>query len=284
MKRIMVLPNPKKDTEFLTTKKTVKSLLELGFTVNMDKAYSELLISGVNFISAPLQSSDLVIVIGGDGSVIDASVDAVRADVPLLGINLGRVGYLTEVEPDDISVLSGILSGEYRIVERMLLSAVKYTVDGEPISASRLAVNDVSISRDGHSIADLALENSQGDLISYRADGVIVATPIGSTAYSLSAGGPVVSHNIDSIIVTPVCPHTLFNRSIIFEPDEYIKITNKSDAEVSASVDGRGFISLSRGESVVVRRSDKRLKMLTFTENNMLSALFEKIRVLEESV
>lgn len=284
MKRIMIVPNPNKDKELNITKKTVEKLLGLGFTVNMNEEYSGYAIPSVNYVSDAAVVSELIIVIGGDGSVIDASLDAVRADIPLLGINLGKVGYLSEVEPGEADILTRLASGEYKIVERMLLSAKKYNITGEITPSARLAVNDVIITNDLCSIADMAVENSQGDLIRYRADGVTVATPIGSTAYSLSAGGPVVSHNIDSIIVTPVCPHSLFNRSIIFEPNEFIRVTNKSENALSVGMDGRAFAKLSCGECVVIKRSEKRLKMLTFTENKMLSALFKKIRALEESV
>lgn len=283
MKQIMIVPNPNKDKDFYVTKRTAKKLVDLGFTVSMDKSYSKFKIPFVCYSDDAALESDIMIVIGGDGSVIDASLDAVRADIPVLGINLGKVGYLSEVEPDEIDVLSKIANGEYKIVQRMLLSAEKYAEDGEATLASRLAVNDVIVSNDVCSIAELSVENSQGDLINYRADGVIVSTPIGSTAYSLSAGGPVVSHNIDSVIVTPVCPHSLFNRSIIFEPNEFIKVTNKSQKDVSVGIDGRAFTKLGCGECVVIRRSEKRLKMLTFTENKMLSALFKKIRALEEN-
>ena len=284
MKRIMLVPNPYKDPGLEITKKTVSKLVDLGFLVCMDKCYSKFDIPSVDYLDDPQSVSELIIVIGGDGSVIDASTVAVEADIPILGINLGKVGYLSEVEPSEIDVLSKIANGEYKIVERMLLSSEKYNERGESTRARRLAVNDVIISNDVCSIADLTVENGQGDLIKYRADGVVVATPIGSTAYSLSAGGPVVSHNIDSIIVTPVCPHSLFNRSIIFEPSEFIKVTSNSERELSVGMDGRGFTKLSNGEYVVIKRSEKRLKMLTFTENKMLSALFKKIRVLEESV
>ena len=284
MKRIMIVPNPGKDPGLEITKKTVSKLADLGFAVSMDKSYTKFGVALVDYLDDPALDSELIIVIGGDGSVIDASTVAVRADIPILGINLGKVGYLSEVEPSEINVISKIAKGEYKIVERMLLSAEKYNAQGESTLASRLAVNDVIISNEVCSIADLTVENGQGDLIKYRADGVVVATPIGSTAYSLSAGGPVVSHNIDSIIVTPVCPHSLFNRSIIFEPSEFIKVTNNSQRELCVGMDGRKFSKLSRGECVVIKRSEKRLKMLTFTENKMLSALFKKIRALEESV
>ena len=284
MKSIAILPNPGKDKELNITATVAKELVSLGFSVKMEGCYADFPIEGVDYTDRAAQKSELIIVVGGDGSIIDASTLAIEADIPLLGINLGRVGYLSEVEPSELNVLSKLLSGEYKIEEKMLLYAEKHTQDGECISSSRLAVNDVTISHGSCSVAELAVENSKGDHIRYRADGVVVATPIGSTAYSLSAGGPVVSHNIDSIIVTPVCPHSLFNRSIIFEPNEFIKITNLHSIPAGVGIDGRNFTSLGALESVVIGRSEKRLKMLTFTENKMFSALFKKIRVLEESV
>lgn len=284
MKNIAIIPNPNKDKELNTTRRVAKELMEMGFSVQMEERYSNFPIDGVSYSATATGSSELIIVVGGDGSIIDASTYAVAYDIPILGINLGKVGYLTEVEPNETSVLSKVLTGEYKIEEKMLLMAEKYTTDGKCEAASRLAVNDVIISHGTVSVAELSVENSKGDLVRYRADGVIVATPIGSTAYSLSAGGPVVSHNIDSIIVTPVCPHTLFNRSIIFEPNEYIKITNISEPAVKVGIDGRDFASLALGECVVIKRSEKRLKMLTFTENKMFSALFKKIRVMEDGV
>ena len=138
MKRIMIVPNPNKDLEFNITKRTIDKLSRLGFVINMDTRYSKFGFCDVNYLDDPALVSDLIIVIGGDGSVIDASLDAVRCDIPLLGINLGRIGYLTELEPDDLDSLSKINCGEYRIVERMLLSSEKQGFGGD---ITALAVN-----------------------------------------------------------------------------------------------------------------------------------------------
>ena len=116
----------------------------------------------------------------------------------------------------------------------------------------------------------------------YRTDGMIFSTPVGSTAYSLSAGGPIVAHGINSILVTPIAPHSFFNRSIIFSPNEKLKIENGRDAELKISVDGRLFGTLNAGEECVVRASDKTLKMLSFNQNSNFSTLFKKMRNLED--
>jgi NAD+ kinase len=235
MKNIAIIPNPNKDKELNITRRVAKELMEMGFSVQMEERYSDFPIDGVSYSATATGSSELIIVVGGDGSIIDASPYAVAYDIPILGINLGKVGYLTEVEPNETSVLSKVLTGEYKIEEKMLLMAEKYTADGKCEAASRLAVNDVIISHGTVSVAELSVENSKGDLVRYRADGVIVATPIGSTAYSLSAGGPIISHTLDSITVTPVCPHSFFNRAIVYGPEEKIKISKSVENDIRIS-------------------------------------------------
>jgi NAD+ kinase len=161
----------------------------------------------------------------------------------------------------------------------MLLSVDKYSPSGNHESSARDAVNDVVISHDAYfGIAEFKLENSYGDRVVYRADGLILSTPAGSTAYSLSAGGPIIAHNLDSITVTPVCPHSFFNRSIVYGKDECIKISNSGDQVLNVSVDGRFFAGLGTGEWCVVKKSDSKLKMITFSENNVFATLFKKIK------
>ena len=164
----------------------------------------------------------------------------------------------------------------------MLLTVSK--VRGSSVEVcERLAVNDVIISHGAVlGIADFTLKNSAGDSLKCRADGLILSTPAGSTAYSLSAGGPIVSHDIDSITATPICPHSFFNRSIIFKPDEHVRIKNNSETPLNISVDGRYFSDFSRNEECVIKKADKKLKVLTFCENNMFSTLFKKMRILED--
>ena len=281
MKTVVIMPNPKKDEGLFVTAKVAEKLLSIGMRVFLNSEYNSLATAGVEYYD-DLPKADLIIVIGGDGSVIAASAYAVSADIPILGVNLGKVGYLTEVEPDALFVLDRLVSGEYFVEDKLLLS-VEYKRGGEIISTESLAVNDVVISHNEFlGIADFKVENSLGDCVKYRADGIILATPQGSTAYSLSAGGPIISHDLDSIIVTPVCPHSFFNRSIIFSANERLKVTNDGESDLNVSIDGRLFTVLGKGDECTVYAAERKMKMITFSENNMFSTLFRKMRILED--
>lgn len=282
MKNVIVIPNPKKDKKLSVTVMLLKKLRELELVPYVDERFSEELSKYSEIYTELPGFADLIMVVGGDGSVIEASRHAVELNIPIIGINLGKVGYLSEVEPDNLSVLDGLVSSEYRIEEKLLLAIECKNGDHVHVS-ERLAVNDVVVSHnDFLGIADFRVENSHGDCVKYRADGIIVSTPAGSTAYSLSAGGPIISHNLESIIVTPVCPHSFFNRSIIFGAEERLKITNIGDSDLNISVDGRYFSVLKKNDFCRVIASDKRVKMITFAKNNMFSTLFRKMRILED--
>ena len=192
-----------------------------------------------------------------------------------------KVGYLSEIEPDNLDMLKNILSGEYEIEEKMLLATEKVG-EHSRVYSKRFAVNDVVISHTEFlGISEFTVCGAGGG-VKYRADGVVVATPAGSTAYSLSAGGPVVAHNLDTLLVTPVCPHSFFDRSILFSPDEKIKINNTGEENLNISIDGRRFDSLLPGEACYVSRAEKRVKFLTFKQNSMFATLFEKMKFLED--
>ena len=282
MKNIVVIPNINKDSGLAVTKNLAEKLLSIGAEVYIESKYSEAVSPSVISYDSFPESAELIIVVGGDGSILDASVIALERDIPILGVNLGKVGYLSELEPDNLDILSGIISDSYSIEEKMLL-CVNHVSDRAVHKAPRLAVNDVIISHDTFlGIADFTLENSVGDCVKYRADGLILSTPAGSTAYSLSAGGPIVSHDIDSIVATPICPHSFFNRSIIFKATENIKLKNISKTVLNVSIDGRYFANLSVGEECQIQMAEKKLKVLTFCENNMFSTLFKKMRILED--
>lgn len=284
MKKVILIPNPTKDVGFSVTEKVIAKLSSLGIEVVSYLKYSALEAFGAKLYD-DLPDADAVIVIGGDGSVIDASEIALAQDVPLLGINLGKVGYLSAVESSEIDVLDDLVRGGYKIEEKFLLSAGKIDAEGRVVTCEHKAVNDVVISHDNYfGISDILLENSTGDKLKYRADGIIVSTPVGSTAYSLSTGGPIISHLLDSISVTPICPHSFFSRTIVYAPSEEIVVTNIGDNALNISLDGRYFDKLSHGESCAVYRSNKRLKTIVFAENNMFSTLFKKIKVLEDGV
>lgn len=285
MNNVIVIPNPLKDEGLCVTEKVIAKLSGLGFTVYVDSSYKIAERPGVISYSSLPTDAELIVVIGGDGSVIDASRPAISLDIPLLGVNLGKIGYLSEVEPDNLSLLEQLASGNYQVESRMLLTTEYVRADGHSRVSERLAVNDVVVSQDGYfGIADFKVSNSRGEKVNYRGNGIIVATPVGSTAYSLSAGGPIIAHNLDSITVTPVCPHSFFNRSIVYEPDERISITNTGSLALNVSVDGRNFEALMTGDVCHIQASKHRFKMITFSENNMFQALFDKIKALEDNI
>ncbi len=276
MKNLLIIPNVNKDLGFTVTDAVSAKLLSLGFNVCVcsDVGYKR---DGVKKYTEIPEDVDLIVVIGGDGSVIDASVYSVERDIPILGVNLGRMGYLTEVEVDDISVLDALATGEYSITEKMLL-AVEMS-DGSV--SKRYAVNDVVISRDNLlNIADIKIEDSLENAVKLRADGVILSTPQGSTAYSFSAGGPILAHDVESILLTPLSSHSFFNRSVLFNSSDVIKVTNVGTLPLNVSLDGRSIGSLASGEFCMVKRAEKNVKMLTLKKNSMFSSLFKKMRIL----
>ena len=282
MRRVIVIPNPTKDVDLKVTGAVIDKLLSLGFVPCLENKYKKEGWS-VEYFDSPSSEYEFIIVIGGDGSVIDASAMAVTLNVPLLGVNLGKVGYLVEVDPASINKLELLTSGDYEIEEKMLLTVQKCTSQGTSEIAESLAVNDIVVSRDNYlGISDFMVENQKEDHVRFRADGVIVSTPQGSTAYSLSAGGPVISHTLDCITVTPVCPHSFFNRAIVYGPEEKIKISNASDAALNISIDGRLFTRLLLGDYCVIEKSTKRFKMITFGESNVFSTLSKKIKSIQD--
>lgn len=282
MKKVYIVPNDKKDVDLSVTKCAVKRFADLGIKSALPIKFAEY-ISGCAFSDHPSEDTDLIVVIGGDGSFIDASPFALNLDIPMIGINLGKLGFLSEIDPDNLEVLDLLTSGEFKIVEKMLLECALVR-GGERTYCTRLAVNDVVVSHTEYlGIADFTVKGNDGG-VGYRADGVVVATPAGSTAYSLSVGGPIVSHASDSIIITPIAPHSFFNRSLIFSAKDTVNIENTGVCELNVSVDGRRFEALLPGDVCSVHASQKRLKVLTFKNNNMLSALFEKMKMVEEII
>ena len=280
MNTFVIHPNPRKDTDLSVSRAVVRELTSHGGRVYAARSIAAELDGTVPYDTFPTDAQ-LILVVGGDGSVIDASCLAVAHGVPLLGINLGKIGYLSEVEPSDIGVLSHLLDDTYTTDEQMLLS-VACELDGQTCACDRLALNDIIVSHtDTCGMAELTVSDSSGDTVRYRADGLIVSTPAGSTAYSLSAGGPVVARDIPAIILTPVCAHSLFQRSILFSASACITVKNTGEAPLDVLVDGRPFMQLPVGEVCHVRVAEKRLRMLRLAHKGVFSTLFQKIRTIE---
>ncbi len=232
----------------------------------------------------PAQGSfeaDCALVLGGDGTLLRAARNLMDGELPLLGINLGSLGYLAEVESAAIEeALDKLLADEFVREERMMLSGRIFAAGGEE---ERYALNDVVISRCGSlQIVSVRIYVNGRFLNDYCADGVIVATPTGSTGYNLSAGGPIVEPSANLLLLTPICPHTLNTRSIVFSPEDEISVEiplakDGGEQVVEANFDGSHKITMHTGDRLVIRRADKTTGILRLNTESFLTVLHKKM-------
>ena len=217
----------------------------------------------------------LIVVIGGDGSILHAARYAAPADIPILGVNLGRVGYMAELEVSELSLADKIFSDEYSTERRMMLSVSVIKKGGE-VSASMTALNDAVISNGAVSrMVDIELFCDGSCVNRYRADGLIIATPTGSTAYSLAGGGAVVDPALDCICVTPVSSHLTNAKPIIFNAKTKLEVRDnkRTRGELYLTVDGSDNYKLEDGDSVCVTKSDTVTKLLKLKNNSFYDIL-----------
>lgn len=221
---------------------------------------------------------DVILAIGGDGTIIHAAKHGAQENKPILGINLGRLGFVAGLEKDELSVLEKLVQGDYQIEERMML-AVTYPENGK--LQTKHVVNEAVLSRGALSkIVDFTVYSGGQTIGEYRADGLILATPTGSTAYSLSAGGPVMDPSMDCILLTPVCPHSLFSRTVVFGGKTELAVEARSqyDSDVFLTLDGEDAIQIFEGEQVTFQKSDRCIRMIQLKQNSFLNIVNEKIR------
>ena len=218
---------------------------------------------------------DLVVAIGGDGTVLQAVRLALAADKPVLGVNAGDVGFLAQVEAGRIpEALDALVAARYGESRRMTLAV---SLPGHPPASG---INDVVVEKvaSGH-IARIAVTAGEEHLVTYRADGVVVATPTGSTAYTFSVGGPLLDPELDALVVTAVAPHNLFGRPIVFKPSVRLRLTVKGDRSARVNVDGRTMAVLSPGERVEVFRGDRAARFVDLFPRNFAAAVRDKFRL-----
>ncbi len=226
-------------------------------------------------ISVPL---DLLVVLGGDGTLLSAIRQFGENEVPVLGVNLGGLGFLTEITRDELlPVLEDVLKGEFRTHDRVVLKA-SVIRQGERITAFRV-LNDAVINKGALARIIYLKTTINGEyVVTYRADGLIISTPTGSTAYSLSAGGPIVYPSLKTIIITPICPHTLTNRPIIIPDDVVVRTTLESESEeVFLTLDGQVGFSLERGDTVEVKKARGRILLIESPNKGYYEVLRTKL-------
>lgn len=214
---------------------------------------------------------DMVLGVGGDGTMLVAARIALEHDVPVLGFNLGTLGFLTEAEPSDLeAVVPRLLGGDYEIEKRT-------TVTAQAGRREEIGLNDVVIEKiDTTRLVSLDVVIDGSHLTTQRADGLIVATPTGSTAYSFSAGGPLLDPAMSALVVTPVAAHSLFDRSIVVPGDSVIEATVTRDRHVRVNVDKESLGSLSEGDRVVIRAGERPSRFVTLGDRTFASLIREK--------
>jgi len=225
------------------------------------------------------ESADLVVVLGGDGTLISVARLVGNREVPILGVNLGSLGFLTEITLDELyPALESCLSGDYRVSERMMLRA-SIERNGEEIQTHRV-LNDVVINKGALArIVDLETTVSGSYLTTFKADGLIISTPTGSTGYSLAAGGPIVHPALECLVVTPICPHTLTNRPIVVDAGATVTVTLKSAHEdVFVTLDGQVGMELKPGDVVRVRRAEHRTRLVISRSKDYFEVLRTKLK------
>lgn len=281
-----VYPNPAKDSGFALTRDAVAVLCgcdaEVRMPASLRSALVQQLPSSVIFVPDDVLTvgADCAIVLGGDGSVIKAASACAETGIPILGINLGRVGYLAEVEQNELYLLSRLCRGEYRTERRMML-AVSVVREGNVVHTMPCALNEAVISNGAIShMVELSVRCDGQTVSQFHADGVIAATPTGSTAYSMSAGGPIIDPTLDCFCLTPVCAHSLCARPMLLSADCTLEIENicRREDNTYLTVDGAANFKLLCGDTVVIRRSARHTAMIRFHENSFFSVLSRKMR------
>jgi NAD+ kinase len=225
-----------------------------------------------------LYSADIAIVIGGDGAMLSAAREFAPYGIPLIGINTGHLGLLTQLEVNDIEfALDKLLADHCEFDDRIMLNETAFR-DNKPI-ASFLALNDVVVTKGALArIINLTTYINNQLITSYRADGLIVATPTGSTAYSLSAGGPIVNPSIDAILLTPICAHTLNSRSILASGKEQIRVVVDSHHdELMLTIDGQIGFSLKSKDYIVIEKSDVTAKLMDVMQRGFYTLVRNRI-------
>lgn len=282
MKYFYVIANPTREGTLATAGIIRDYLQNLGMTCIVDAGTPKSDRDGYTYREQVSPEVDCIIVLGGDGTLLQAAVDLAERDIPFLGINMGTLGFLTEVNRDGIEIaLEKLIREEFMIEKRMMLLGRSYGAEGAGDEAR--ALNDIVITRKGSlQIINFNIYVNGQLLHRFHGDGVIVATPTGSTGYSLSAGGPIVEPKAEMILLTPICPHSMHNRSIVLSSEDKVTVEIESSRdgdmqEVEAIFDGCHKAALRTGERIEIRKSGKTTGIVKLSQVSFLEVLHRKL-------
>lgn len=284
MDKFYIITNRDKDQNLRFTEEIVQYLKDHGKKCQVQQA--ERRVEGEYHYTDPAlipEDTQCILVLGGDGTLLQAARDVVHREIPMLGINLGTLGFLAEIDKTSIyTALDKLFADDYEIEERMMLTGTVWR--GDKITGQDVALNDIVISRVGPPLRVIGFNNyvNDGYLNSYNADGIIIATPTGSTGYSLSCGGPIISPNAAMTVMTPIAPHTLNTRSLIFPEDDVITVElgegrRQIQENGLASFDGDVEVPMSTGDRIVIKKASVSVKILKLNHLSFVEVLRQKM-------
>jgi NAD+ kinase len=282
--KIVLSPNPYRDRGLKAAQSAEKILRNAGVETKMCLPFQT-----ENGFELPrhleyadmkqeIKNADLLICFGGDGTILHAAKDASTYNVPILGVNMGSVGFMAELEYGELSLLSKVAAGKYTIESRMMMD-VRVTHDGKVV-CSDVALNDAVITKGAVArVIDLAVYGDKVLISNFSGDGIIISTPTGSTAYSMSAGGPIVEPTAENIIVTPICAHALTAKSFVLGNGRTVTAKMGKLARKTAylSVDGGRAVKLSAGDAVELRMSKHKTKLVRVTGRSFYEIVHQKL-------
>ena len=285
MKHVVLTPNPYRDKNFQTVRTAIKVLKDasmepkLCLPFEVDRSYE--LPKDLRFhkLDRELQTAELVICFGGDGTILHMAKAATRKNVPILGVNIGTMGFMAELESTELDQLARLASDDYTLDKRMMLDVVVQR--DRDIIFHDIGLNDVVITKGAVArIAHLAVKCDGVEAMQCGGDGIIVATPTGSTAYSLSAGGPIVEPEASNILITPICAHDVMSRCIVASDKRVITVELVHNARRNAylSVDGGKALRLNMGDVATVRKSNLETKLVRLKDRSFYDVVNMKFK------
>lgn len=279
---IAIFPNLNKKNAKRCTQEVCQILQQYAVSIYLDEQYSEFISNKKNMVFGKFESffseCDVIIVIGGDGTIIQCTQIVSSSNIPLLAINSGRLGFMASLEENELKFLKNIVTGDYSIASRMMLKGKLVKKSGETKYFS--ALNDIVVSKGNLcKLVDFKVMTKGQVISSLRADGLIFSTPTGSTAYSLSAGGPIIDPTVECIEFTQICPFSLLARTMIFSPDKIIKVTysTNNNSCIIVSNDGCGEVEFLPDDELYIYKSDEYVKFIDINGGNFYQSVNTKL-------
>ena len=273
--KVLLCPNVLRDTDLTVTKQVDAMLTEFGAKTVLcplsDGDENEL-----HNITLQASDADMVVTFGGDGTILKTARAVAEYEVPIIAVNMGDMGFMAELEPNEIDGIRRVMNGDYKIVSRIMLD-VSLSRDGETIFED-FALNDIVI-KGINKVITLELFGDDNAIASFTGDGAVIATPTGSTAYSMSAGGPIVEPDASNIIITPICPHVLTAKSFVLAPERVVRVVlggRKVNTTVM-TVDGQDITSFKEGDELVVKVSKRQARFISLSNRSFYKKVYEKL-------